>query len=168
MGDSIQINRVCKSLVFKTVLTDLVYSFRSSIKKLTGGVADVKLEQIRPTPIYVRGKVAVGRVRNLIGGRIACAFDPSLVNFINSETEYYSARYTPIELFATDMFDCFSSTSKSGMLVLNTSNLELLDESLNDSMYIRFDTRIFTKVGLVIPSRFIISVDEIASMYFKD
>ena len=169
MVDLVQINSTCKSVIFKSVLTDLIYSFRTSVKKLTGSVADVKLDQIRPRPIQIDGKVVVGKIRNLVGGRITCAFDAAMVQFLNTESEYASDRYSPVEMFAIDLFDCFSSTSKNGILELNTNSIELIDSLHTDSMYyIRFDTRIFTKDGRVIPSRFIVSVDEIASMYFRD
>ena len=169
MVDLVQINTTCKSMIFKSVLTDLIYSFRASVKKLTGSVADVKLDQIRPRPIRIDGKVVVGKIRNLVGGRITCAFDASMVEFLNTESEYTSDKYSPVEMFAIDLFDCFSTTSKSGMLELNTNNVELSDTQYTDSLYyIRFDTRIFTKDGRVIPSRFIVSVDEITSMYFRD
>ncbi len=166
--DLVQLNTTCKSMIFKSVLTDLIYSFRTSIKKITGSVADVRLDQIRTKPIRIDGKVVIGRIRNLVGGRIACAFDSSLVEFLNTESEYVSDRYSPVEMFAIDLFDCFSSTSKNGILELNTNNIEVGDVPTDSMYYIRFDTRIFTKDGRVIPSRFIVSVDEIASMYFRD
>lgn len=155
--------------MFKSVLTDIIYSFRMSMKKLTGSTADVKLNQIRiKQPIEVDGLVVVGNIRNLVGGKLSCAFDNNLVEFLNNESNYVSDRFSPTEMFAIDLFDCFTSTSKNGLLELNTNNIKTRSNIVDSIYYIKFDTRILTNRGNIIPSKFVVSVDEIASMYFRD
>jgi hypothetical protein len=162
--DASEINASCKSTIFKSVLTDVIYSFRMSVKKLTGATADIKLNKIRVKPINIHGgTVVVGSIRNLVGGKIACVFDNPMVEFLHNETEYDSER------FALDFFDCFSTTSKNGMLELNTDSVEINESAWENSIYyIRFDTKLLTETGKIIPSKFVISVDEITSMYFRD
>jgi len=161
-----ELNTPCKNVIFKSLLNDLRYSFRSSIKKLTGATTDVKLNKIRETPIHIDGNVIVGRIRNLIGGKIVCAIDKMLVDFLDNESDCKSLDYTSSEIFAIDFFDNFSSTSKSKYFNMNTENIEVHNGWRYDlSYYIRFDTKIFTLSGKVIPSNFIISIDEITLMY---
>lgn len=169
MVDLVQINTACKSMVFKSVLTDLIYSFRHSVKKLTGSIVDIKLDQIRTKPIPHSGTVVVTKIRNLVGGRIACVIDSVMAEFLNMAVEYDCDDYVPLEIFAIDLFDCFSSISKNKIIELSTDNIEISDAHYTDATYyIRFDVRIFTQDNRVIASRFIVSVDEIASMYFRD
>lgn len=163
------INASCKSTIFKSVLSDLMYSFRVTVKKLTGAKADIKLGKIRVTPIKSDGAIVIGRIKNLVGGKLACAFDLPMVNFLNTDSEYAYEDFTVTEMFAIDFFDSFSSMSKNGVLQLNTTTVESSKSEWENSIYyIKFDTKLFTKGGKVIPSSFIIAVDEITSMYFKD
>lgn len=166
MVDLAELNMTCKSTIFKSVLNDLVYSFRMSIKKLTGAKTDIRLSKIRLEPISVNGLVVVGRIRSLVGGKISYAIDHKMINFLNAYTEFGSDITS--EIFAVDLFDCFSSTSKHRWLDLSTDNIEVSTNWVDLSCYyIRFKTKIFTRDGEVIPSDLVISIDEIASMYFN-
>lgn len=163
------INNTCKSSIFKSVLSDLIYSFRMSIKKMTGATADVRLDRIKVSPINTGGDVIVSKVKSLIGGKVACSFDKHMIDFLNIHSDAGSNKYSSEVNFAIDFFDNFSSISRNGILEMNTVDIETLKDWLYDSSYfIRFDTRIITKDGKTIPSKFVISIDEIASMYFKD
>ena len=167
MVDIAEVTSTCKSEIFKSVLNDLVYSFRLSIKKLTSATLDIKLTKIRLKPICIEGAFIVGKIRNLVGGKIICVIDNNMVKFLNSNLTY--APETTTEIFAIDFFDCFISTSRHKWLNLNTDNIEMSTCCIGTfGYYINFDVRIFTTKGKPISSKFIISIDEIASMYFRD
>ena len=155
-------NMTCKSVLFKAILIDIMYSFRTSIKKLTMSNIDIKLGKIRFTPIESDGIKVVARIKNLVGGKITCLFDTNLIKFVKT----HSTLSEPIETLALDFFDTFSSMSKNGLIRLS-DNIETSD-TWNDAVYyISFDIKIFY-MGQVIPSKLIISIDEITAMYFKN
>ena len=157
-----------KSEIFKTLLMDLIYAYRSTLKKLLSLKTDIRLETIRTTPIPINGQTIVtSKIKNLIGGKIICVLDEKLVNFLKKELakENYSK---PIETFILDFFNNFSSISKNGMINIHDESVEI-QSTLRESVvcYIRFDTKIFLTDGKAIQSNFIVALDEITSMYFN-
>ena len=57
-----------KSEIFKTLLMDLIYAYRSTLKKLMSLKTDIKLETIRTTPIPINGQTIVTcKIKNLLG-----------------------------------------------------------------------------------------------------
>jgi len=159
------LNNICKSSIFKSVLKDLIYSFRMSIKKLTGITSDIKLDKIKISSFYNGNDVLVGKISNIIGGKIGCSIDNSLIIFL-SEYTGFDKEYVPL-IFVTDYFDCFSSTSCNSWLTLNTNEIKLIRRwDSETSYYISFSVKFLTGEKEVILSKFVIFIDEIASLYF--
>ncbi len=151
-------NESCKSVVFKSILIDIMYSFRSSIKKMTSANTDIRLGRIRFSPIESKGVKVVGRIKNLVGGKITCLIDENLIKFLETKSE-------PLELFVLDFFDTFSSISKNGIIKLS-DQIELIESWVDGIYYISFDIKIFDGSEVII-SNLVISIDEITSMYFR-
>ena len=168
-----EMNASCKTQVFKDVVSDLMHSFRTSFKRLTESHIDMRLGRIRTLPIMTDGYTFVeGRVKNLVGGRVTCALDKNIVEFLQQPIEGVFKETlemdTIIEIFVDDLFDTFSSVSKNGMLQIGLNEVDMNYDWNNNIYYIQYDLKFKDKSGKVINSKAVFGIDEITSMYFKD
>lgn len=162
----LELNSACRGSIFKSVLLDIIYSFRMSIRKLTGFNSDIKLDKISIKPMNTTYKAYTRKITNIIGGKIGCSIDSALINFLKDNTGFTKTT-TPL-IFVTDFFDCFECTSRHHWLTFESSNNLKEVEAYNKdgSYYIRFIVKIITENKEVILSKFIVIIDEIASLYF--
>lgn len=151
-----ELNASCKSKMFKSILVDTMYSFRTSIKKLTSANTDIRLGQIRFTPIECKGDKVEGRIKNLVGGKITCLISSNLIKFL--ETNETSS----IEL-VQDFFDVFSSVSHSS---IKFNEIVSYIDRVDAMYYISFDIKVLSDNG-VISSKLVLCIDEITSLYFN-
>jgi hypothetical protein len=168
-----EMNASCKTQVFKDVVSDLMHSFRTSFKRLTESQIDMRLSRIRTLPIIADGYTMVeGRVKNLVGGRVTCALDRNLVEYLQQPVEGVFKETldmdTIIEVFVDDLFDTFSSVSKNGMLQIGLNEVEMEYDWEKNTYYIQYDLKFKDKYGKTINSKAVFGIDEITSMYFRD
>jgi len=167
------IKSVTRSLIFRSVLDDIIYLLGVSIKKTTGVKSRVRLNKIRMTPpysvddpMYSDSIIVVGHIQNLIGGKFSCLIDNNLLSFLDNNVHYDVEGLTSLEVFLMDFFDCFSSMGKTDLFDMQLSNFDYTTYFPPDSAYyMSFDISILTRKKMI-SSKFIVSVDEIISLYF--
>jgi hypothetical protein len=162
--DTVQINNACKSQIFRSVITDVIASFRSCVKKFAWSVADVKLDRIKTVPMPLDGVVAVGNINNMVGGKIFFSFDHAMMNFIKTQ----GVSTDGIWDFSSDFFDCLTSISTNRIFQVSLHHVDTNQNTTDCVYHIRFMVKIFTPSGQTLCTTFVVSVDEIASMYFTD
>ena len=160
------IKTVSKSVVFRSVLDDIIYSLGVSLKKTTDSNNEVRLSKIRMKPMKRDGVIVIGRIKNLIGGKVSCLLDNSLLGFLNDNIKYDVEGLSPLHVFIMDFFDNFSSMSRTDLFQLHPCKFDCVEQFLPDSLYyISFDIKIYSG-GKMISSKFIVSLDEITALYF--
>ena len=154
---------ICKTQLFKDILSDIIYSFRQSVLTYTDGNIEIKLSKIRtqPIPYSSRDTKIEGKIINLIGGRISCVLGNKFVEFINKHLVENTD--TPIEFLMENVFDIFSNVSKNEIF-----ELCLVSDEFNwdkNTYFIQYDIKIFIN-NEAFQSKLIIAIDEMTSMYF--
>lgn len=167
------INASCKTQVFKDVVSDLIHSFRASFKRLTETNLDMSLGRIRTIPMIVDEYVLVeGRVKNLVGGKVTCALENRLVEYIQQPVEgVFSEAISSddiIGIFVDDMFDNFSSVSKNGVLEIGLNEVDMKYDWGDNQYFIQYNLKFKDRSGMIVNSKAIFGIDEITSMYFRD
>lgn len=172
-----EINRSCKTQIFKDVISDVIHSFRTSVKNLTETKVDIILNKIRLAPIELDSDCFIieGKIKNLVGGSITCALEQKFINFLNDYIDFdnnlepgnYGLSGKEIaHFFVENFFDNFSSVSKNGLLNVYVNNQEYNNIKWESNLYyIQYGFKI---VGN--PQRFklTVAVDELTSLYFRD
>jgi len=159
----VDINITCKTQIFKDIVSDLMYSIRSTFRKFTENNLDIKLSRIRTTPIGIIDEfiVKAGRIKNLVGGKVACALENNFVEYLEANSDI------DVATFVDDMFDNLSSVSKNGVLQISLDEISEIKWD-NNLYYIQYNIKFKNESGRDVSSRMIFAVDELTSIYFKD
>lgn len=163
----------CKTKVFKDVVSDLMYSFRASFKRLTEMNIDISLGRIRTTSISSNGCVLIeGRVINLVGGKVTCALDKNIIEYLQKPMKNFfkeSLEYDDIiNMFVDDIFDNFSNISKNGIFKISLNENGLRNDWEKNIYYIQYDLKLKTDINKTINSKVIFGIDELTALYFRD
>lgn len=174
--DLAEINKSCKTQLFKDIISDFMYSFRTSVKNLTEAQLDITLNKIRLQPILLNepNLTIGGKIKNLVGGTITCSLETKFIDYLQNnilfddylEPENYGTTNNAVAVFFMEnFFDNFSSISKNGVFDVgvkkNNTNLKWED----NLYYIQYD---FKVMGYPQTFKLNIAVDEMTSLYFRD
>jgi len=168
-----EMNVSCKTKVFKDVVSDLMHAFRASFRRLTETNIDMSLGRIRTIPITADGYTLIeGRVKNLVGGKVTCALDRNIVEYLKKPAEGIFKETldldTIIEIFVDDMFDNFTSTSKNGLIEIGLNEVDMKNEWTTNLYYIQYNLKFKDKSGQIVNSKAVFGIDELMAMYFRD
>ena len=152
----LDLQKSCKTRVFKDLIRDMIFSIRQSVWKLTNNNIDIKLSKISLTPIMLKsGEQFNVQVTNLVGGNIAFLIDNNFIEFIKMNVEFDESN----KIFINDVIDFFSH-SQDNILKLKYS--EKVNNWEDNLYYVKLNI----KINLKLITSIIIAVDEITSLYF--
>jgi len=160
---------ICHTELFKEILSDIMYSFRNAVIRLTDTNVDIKLTKIRTTPIIIdknKTHQLTGTIQDLVGGHIQCILDDTFVNFMIQHINHEIEQEFIIDMFMEYVFDLFSHTAKNNKLQIELDN-NIDTEWNNNIYYIQYNVKVI-KDNEIISTKLIIGVDELTSLYFEN
>ena len=155
-----------KSVYFKGIIVDLIYSIRQSFKRHSKYNLDIKLHRIRFSPTYVKSNTVIiidNNISNLIGGHI--------YYMINSELEPYLDSFDNFIIGLNDYLNNLTNNNLSMMIDFNNRMVVEKDDLKGSNWedckyYIEFYLSIIEDSQKKHTSKFIVGIDKLVSIYF--